>query len=105
MSGNRASRLRILVLRDPGFQLDGQDTGAGEITQMLEQEPSYKVTESAAGYGEAARAAHRGDIDLVIIDEVAVVPAAVVEQLDAAVLEIPVIVLLDADHAMLAQAC
>ena len=105
MSSNRTSRLRILVLRDPGFQLDGQDTGSGEITQMLEQEPSFKVSESAAGYGEAARAAHRGDIDLVIIDEVAGEPAAVVEQLDATVPEIPVIVLLDADHAMLAQAC
>jgi hypothetical protein len=48
MSGNRSSRLRILVLRDPGFQLDGQDTGSGEITAMLEQEPSFKVSESAA---------------------------------------------------------
>ena len=103
--GNRTSRLRILVLRDPGFQLDGQDTGSGEITAMLEQEPSFKVSESAAGYGEAARAAHRGDIDLVIVDEVAGEPAAVVEQLDQAVPEIPVIVLLDSDHAMLAQAC
>ena len=98
MSNNRASRLRILVLRDPGFQLDGQDTGSGEITRMLEQEPSFKVTESAAGYGEAARAAHRGDIDLVVIDEVAGEPAAVVEQLDQPVPEIPVIVLLDGDQ-------
>ena len=105
MSGNRTSRLRILVLRDPGFQMDGQDTGTGEVTQMLEEEPSFKVTESAAGYGEAARVALRGDVDLVIVDEVAGEPAAVVEQLDAAVPEIPVIVLLDAENASLAQAC
>ncbi len=105
MSGNRTSRLRILVLRDPGFQLDGQDTTTGAITQMLEEEPSFKVTESAAGYGEAARAAHRGDVDLVVVDEVAGEPAAVVEQLEAAVPEIPVIVLLDADQVALAHAC
>jgi pilus assembly protein CpaE len=72
---------------------------------MLEMEPSFKVTESAAGYGEAARAAHRGDVDLVVVDEVAGEPAAVVEQLEAAVPEIPVIVLLDADHVALAHAC
>ena len=78
MSGSRTSRLRILVLRDPGFQLDGQDTTTGAITQLLEEEPSFKVTESAAGYGEAARAAHRGDVDLVVVDEVAGEPAAVV---------------------------
>ncbi len=104
MSG-RTSRLRILVLRDPGFQLDGHETDMGAITLMLEEDPTLKVSESAAGYGEAARAAHRGDVDLIVIDEVAGDPAAVVEQLDAAAPEIPVLVLLDADSASLAQAC
>lgn len=104
MSG-RTSRLRILVLRDPGFQLDGHETDMGAVTLMLEDDPSFKVTEGAAGYGEAARAAHRGDIDLIVIDEVAGDPAAVVEQLDAAAPEIPVLVLLDPDNAAVAQAC
>ena len=101
----RVSRLRILVLRDPGFQLDGQETDVGIITSVLEQDPTFKVSESAAGYGEAARAVHRGDVDLVIVDEVAGDPAAVVEQLDAAAPEVPVIVLLDQENASLAQAC
>jgi pilus assembly protein CpaE len=102
---SRNARLRILVLRDPGFQLDGQETDSGMVTAMLEEEPSFKVTESAAGYGEATRAAHRGDIDIVVIDEVAGDPAAVVEALDAAAPEIPVIVLLDLDSASVAHAC
>lgn len=102
---SRTSRLRVLVLRDPGFQLDGHETDVGPITSMLEQDPTFKVSESAAGYGEAARAVHRGDVDLVIVDEVAGDPAAVVEQLDAAAPEIPVIVLLDQETASLAQAC
>jgi pilus assembly protein CpaE len=101
----RTSRLRILVLRDPGFQLDGQESEIGIITGILEQDPTFKVSESAAGYGEAARAVHRGDVDLVIVDEVAGDPAAVVEQLDAAAPEVPVIVLLDQENASLAQAC
>ena len=63
MSG-RTSRLRILVLRDPGFQLDGHETDMGAVTLMLEEDPTFRVTESAAGYGEATRAAHRGDVDL-----------------------------------------
>jgi pilus assembly protein CpaE len=104
MSG-RTSRLRILVLRDPGFQLDGNETDMGAVTLMLEEDPTLKVTESAAGYGEAARAAHRGDIDLIVIDEVAGDPAAVVEQLDAAAPEIPVLVLLESDNPAMAQAC
>jgi pilus assembly protein CpaE len=102
---SRNARLRILVLRDPGFHLDGQETDSGVITAALEEEPSFKVTESAAGYGEAARAAHRGDIDIIIVDEVAGDPAAVVEQLDAAAPEIPVIVLLDLENASIAHAC
>jgi pilus assembly protein CpaE len=101
----RAQRLRVLVLRDPGFQLDGQDTEVGAITELLEEEPSFKVTESAAGYGEAARAVHKGDVDIVVVDEVAGDPAAVVEQLDQAAPEIPVIVLLDIENAANAQTC
>ncbi|MFN8635834.1 MAG: AAA family ATPase [Chloroflexota bacterium] len=102
---NRTSRLRVLVLRDPGFNLDGQESDVGAITELLEEEPTFKVTESAAGYGEAARAAHKGDVDLVVVDEVAGDPAAVVEQLDQAAPEIPVIVLLDVENAANAQAC
>jgi pilus assembly protein CpaE len=100
-----SSRLRVLVLRDPGFQLDGQDTDSGDLTAALEEETTFKVSESAAGYGEASRAAHRGDVDLIIIDEVAGDPAAVVEQLDHAAPEIPVIVILDPDFTSVAQAC
>ena len=92
-------------LRDPGFQLDGDESGTGDLTAILEEDPSFRVTESAAGYGEATRAAHRGDIDLIIIDEVAGDPAAVVEQLDHAAPEIPVIVILDPDFTSVAQAC
>jgi pilus assembly protein CpaE len=100
-----STRLRILVLRDPGFQLDGQDTESGDLTAVLEEDQSFKVTESAAGYGEAARAAHRGDVDVIVIDEVAGDPAAVVEQLDQAAPEIPVIVVLEPDLVSVAQAC
>jgi pilus assembly protein CpaE len=102
---SRNARLRVLILRDPGFQLDGQESDSGLLTAALEEEASFKVTESAAGYGEAARAAHRGDVDVVVIDEVAGDPAAVVEQLDQAAPEIPVIVLLDLDAASIAQTC
>lgn len=102
---NRNSRLRVLVLRDPGFNLDGQESDLGAITELLEDDPTFKVTESAAGYGEAARAAHKGDVDIVVVDEVAGDPAAVVEQLDQAAPEIPVIVLLDVENAANAQAC
>lgn len=100
-----STRLRVLVLRDPGFQLDGQDNESGDLTAVLEEDQSFKVTESAAGYGEAARAAHRGDVDLIVIDEVAGDPAAVVEQLDQAAPEIPVIVVLEPDLVSVAQSC
>jgi pilus assembly protein CpaE len=105
MSNSLNTRLRILVLRDPGFQLDGQDNESGDLTTALEEDASFRVTESAAGYGEAARAAHRGDADIIIIDEVAGDPAAVVEQLDHAAPEIPVIVVLEPDLGVVAQAC
>jgi pilus assembly protein CpaE len=102
---NRTTRLRVLVLRDPGFQMGDQDTGTGDVTTVLEAEPSFKVIESPAGYGEAARAVQRNEVDIVVIDEVAGDPAAVVEQLDAAAPDVPVIVLLPEDQSALAQAC
>ena len=105
MSNSRTSRLRVLILRDPGFQLDGDDSGTGDLTAILEEDASFRVTESAAGYGEAARAARHGDIDIIVVDEVAGDPAAVVEQLDQAAPEIPVIVMLDPENAAAVQAC
>ena len=105
MSTNRTTRLRILVLRDPGFQMGDQETGLGDVTTVLETEPSFKVTEGPAGYGEAARAVQRTEVDLVLVDEVAGDPAAVVEQLDAAAPDIPVVVLLPSDQQALAQSC
>lgn len=102
---SRTSRLRVLVLRDPGFQLGGNDSDVGEITECLEEEPSFKVSENPAGYGEAVRAVHRSEVDVVVVDEVAGDPAAVVEQLDTAAPEVPVIVVLAEDQQHLAQAC
>jgi pilus assembly protein CpaE len=102
---NRTTRLKVLVLRDPGFQMGDQETSTGDVTTVLGGEPSFKVTESPAGYGEAARAVQRNEVDIVIIDEVAGDPAAVVEQLDAASPDIPVVVLLPDDQQAVAQAC
>jgi pilus assembly protein CpaE len=102
---NRSTRLKVLVLRDPGFQMSDQETSIGDVTTVLEGEPSFKVTESPAGYGEAARAVQRAEVDIVIIDEVAGDPAAVVEQLDAASPDVPVVVLLPEEQQAMAQAC
>lgn len=102
---NRATRLRVLVLRDPGFQMGDQETGAGDVTNVLETEPSFRVTEGPAGYGEAARAVQRAEVDIVLVDEVAGDPAAVVEQLDIAAPDVPVVVLLPHEQQALAQSC
>ena len=102
---NRATRLRVLVLRDPGFQMGDQESGAGDVTNVLETEPSFRVTEGPAGYGEAARAVQRAEVDIVLVDEVAGDPAAVVEQLDIAAPDVPVVVLLPHEQQALAQSC
>jgi pilus assembly protein CpaE len=101
----RATRLRVLVLRDPGFQMGDQDSDIGDVTTVLETEPSFKVAESPAGYGEGVRAVQRTDADIVIVDEVAGDPASVVEQLDTAAPDVPVVVLLPEEQPTVAQAC
>ncbi|MCC6175036.1 MAG: AAA family ATPase [Chloroflexi bacterium] len=103
MSGP-TNRLRILILRDPGFQMGAED-GPGELTGVLEGEPSFKVSESPAGYGDGARAVKRQEYDLVIIDEVAGDPAVVVEQIDGAAPEVPILVILSEEQRPAAQAC
>ncbi len=100
----RASRLKLLVLRDPGFGLDS-DAGAGAAASILGQDPSLKVIESTAGYGEATRSVAKSEADFVVIDEVTGDPATIVEQLDQAAPEIPVVVLLGEDQATAAQPC
>ena len=89
----------------PASSLTARISDSGDLTAALEEESGFRVTESAAGYGEAARAAHRGDADMIVIDEVAGDPAAVVEQLDQAAPEIPVVVVLDPEAGAVAQAC
>lgn len=96
-------KLRILVLRDPGFRMD-DGTEQGEVAAALADEPNIKVVEATAGYGEALRAVQRADADLVIIDEVAGDPCAVVEQIDDIAPELPIVVVLEEEQRMLAQA-
>jgi pilus assembly protein CpaE len=105
MNPRASARLRVLVLRDPGFQMGDQETGAGDVTTVLEADSSFRVTEGPAGYGEAARAVQRQDVDIVLVDEVAGDPAAVVEQLDIAAPDVPVVVLLPREQQALAQSC
>ena len=50
----RGSKLRVVVLRDPGFRLDG-DATLGEFMAVLAEDPILVVTEGASGYGESIR--------------------------------------------------
>ena len=62
----QSARLRVLVLRDPGFQMDDQENGSRRRhARCSKPMPSFRVTEGAAGYGEAARAVQRTDVDIV----------------------------------------
>ena len=100
----RASRLRVLVLRDPGFGVSGDDDSS-EVAAILSEDPALKVSESTAGYGEATRAVHKSEAELVVIDEVAGDPATIVEQIEQAAPDVPVVVLLSEDQATSAQPC
>ncbi|MFN8525176.1 MAG: AAA family ATPase [Chloroflexota bacterium] len=101
---NTNVKLKVLVLRDPGFRMD-DDVTVGEVTTILEEQPNLKVAEGAAGYGEATRTVQRSEADLIIIDEVAGDPAAVVEQVDHVAPETPIIVVLGDEYRNAAQAC
>ena len=100
----RGSKLRILVLRDPGFQMD-DSASLGEVSAALGESPNIKVSEATAGYGEGARAVQRSEADMVIIDEVAGDPSAVVEQIEQIAPELPIIVVLGQEEEAMAQAC
>jgi len=100
----RTTRLRALILRDPGFGIQ-EGTDQGEAAAALHTDPSFRVTESTAGYGEAVRAVQKSEVDFVIVDEVAGDPASVVEQLDQAAPDVPIVVLLGEDQASAAHPC
>ncbi len=97
------AKLRVLVLRDAGFS--GADEPDGDVVAALEPESSIRVIEGAAGYGEAARSVLRQEVDIVVVDEVAGDAATVIEQIEGVAPELPIVVILDEDQRMSAQAC
>ncbi len=99
-----ASKLRILVLRDPGFRA-GAEGQSSEVAAALAGEPGIRVAEGAAGYGEAVRTVQRSDADLVIVEDVAGDPSAVVEQIETAAPDLAIVVVLDEEQKSMAQPC
>jgi len=97
------AKLRVLVLRDAGF--GGANETESEVVAALGSDSSIRLLEGAAGYGEAARSVQNQELDLVIVDEVAGDPTTVIEQIEHAAPELPIVVVLDEDQAMIAQAC
>ncbi len=98
------SKVRVLVLRDPGFRMGGEDE-VSPVIAALDGYGAIRVAEGAAGYGEAGRSVQRSEADLVIVDEVSGDPTAVVEQVDNVAPDLPIIVILDEDQKGLAQPC
>jgi len=99
-----ASKLRILVLRDPGFRA-GAEGQSSEVAAALAGEPGIRVAEGAAGYGEAVRTVQRSDADLVIVEDVAGDTSAVVEQIETAAPDLAIVVVLDEEQKSMAQPC
>lgn len=98
MQEHSVTSTRCLVLDDSVIYAEA-------IGQILGSEPAMEVHTSATGFGEGVRAARRLHPDVIIIAGDTPGVASVVESLDSAVPEAPIIVVFGGDEPALAREC
>jgi pilus assembly protein CpaE len=105
MTTTSLRKIHVLVLRGELTTVSPAVDGAEHIEDLLRVEPRIKTTVAAAAFGQSLRTAQGHHPDVILLDGVFGDPADLVSELDDAMPDTPVVVLLDETDRDRAHAC
>jgi pilus assembly protein CpaE len=105
MTANHLQKIHVLVLRGELTSVNPSSDGSEHLEDLLRLEPRIRTSVAAAGFGQSVQTAESHRPDVIVLDGVFGEPADVVSELDDAMPDTPVIVLLDDSDQEHAQAC
>jgi pilus assembly protein CpaE len=105
MTTTSLKKIHVLVLRGEPTTVGPSADGAEHTEDLLLHEPRIRTTVAAAAFGQSVQTAGSNNPDVIVLDRVFGEPSDLVSELDDAMPDTPVIVLLDASENDRAQAC